>query len=417
MGHMYAIVNDDYLAHHGVKGQKWGVRRYQNADGSYTDEGQAHYGQSNGRKGLSKAAKIGLGVAGAAALAGGAYAFSRSKAGRKLIANGVNRFNGAASAMDGKLSAARAQRLMNKGALGVKNNGQKFFDAADNVTSKFNAREMARAKSLAKVGAAANDPRSMGQFIKSDFSNLGTGAKNVYSKAGAKFNGAAEGLRSRMSSAKDKFAASKFGTGAKNAYDRAGAKIYDATEGLRSGMASAKDKFTASKNGFKDLRDYSKLEGIDAGSRLKEASAKIGGAMADAKGKFNASKAGQAFKTARDNVSAYATGTKNKFNASKVGQGLGTYKDSLTKDIGILRDTGSVVGKQIKKFPGQAKEYGVRRASNVLKTTTGNMVGSRMKNISKAGKITAAVGAGLGTVGTVGTGAYLYNRRKQAQNR
>ena len=33
-----------YLAHHGVEGQKWGVRRYQNADGSLTPEGRIHYG-------------------------------------------------------------------------------------------------------------------------------------------------------------------------------------------------------------------------------------------------------------------------------------------------------------------------------------------------------------------------------------
>lgn len=32
-----------YLAHHGIKGQKWGVRRYQNPDGSLTQEGYEHY--------------------------------------------------------------------------------------------------------------------------------------------------------------------------------------------------------------------------------------------------------------------------------------------------------------------------------------------------------------------------------------
>lgn len=28
------------LYHHGIRGQKWGVRRYQNSDGTYTEEGQ-----------------------------------------------------------------------------------------------------------------------------------------------------------------------------------------------------------------------------------------------------------------------------------------------------------------------------------------------------------------------------------------
>lgn len=32
-----------YLAHHGIKGMRWGVRRYQNEDGSLTPEGRAHY--------------------------------------------------------------------------------------------------------------------------------------------------------------------------------------------------------------------------------------------------------------------------------------------------------------------------------------------------------------------------------------
>lgn len=30
----------DYIAHYGMKKQKWGVRRYQNPDGTYTEEGK-----------------------------------------------------------------------------------------------------------------------------------------------------------------------------------------------------------------------------------------------------------------------------------------------------------------------------------------------------------------------------------------
>lgn len=35
---------DWYLQHHGIKGQKWGIRRYQNSDGSLTNAGKARYG-------------------------------------------------------------------------------------------------------------------------------------------------------------------------------------------------------------------------------------------------------------------------------------------------------------------------------------------------------------------------------------
>ena len=37
-------VYEGYIAHYGVKGQKWGVRRYQNEDGSLTTAGKHRYG-------------------------------------------------------------------------------------------------------------------------------------------------------------------------------------------------------------------------------------------------------------------------------------------------------------------------------------------------------------------------------------
>lgn len=36
----------NHLQHHGIKGQRWGVRRYQNADGSLTAAGRARYKQA-----------------------------------------------------------------------------------------------------------------------------------------------------------------------------------------------------------------------------------------------------------------------------------------------------------------------------------------------------------------------------------
>ena len=32
--------NEEYLSHHGILGQKWGVRRFQNEDGTYTNAGK-----------------------------------------------------------------------------------------------------------------------------------------------------------------------------------------------------------------------------------------------------------------------------------------------------------------------------------------------------------------------------------------
>lgn len=49
-------MEENELYHHGVKGQKWGVRRYQNPDGTLTDKGKKHVSNYKKRE-INKIAK------------------------------------------------------------------------------------------------------------------------------------------------------------------------------------------------------------------------------------------------------------------------------------------------------------------------------------------------------------------------
>lgn len=74
----------DELYHHGIKGQKWGRRRFQNEDMTWTAAGKERYGSASdgGHKASSKekrkttakkALKVGLAIAGTALAAYGTY--------------------------------------------------------------------------------------------------------------------------------------------------------------------------------------------------------------------------------------------------------------------------------------------------------------------------------------------------------
>ena len=47
-------MNELVLIHHGIKGQKWGVRRYQNEDGSLTAAGRKQYDKNLGERSILK---------------------------------------------------------------------------------------------------------------------------------------------------------------------------------------------------------------------------------------------------------------------------------------------------------------------------------------------------------------------------
>ena len=63
-----AITTDDYLEHHGILGQKWGIRRYQNADGSLTEAGKKRQrikeeDKHDTKDAIKNATKVGAGTA------------------------------------------------------------------------------------------------------------------------------------------------------------------------------------------------------------------------------------------------------------------------------------------------------------------------------------------------------------------
>lgn len=72
---MTTYIYKDELCHYGIRGQKWGVRRFQNTDGSYTAEGRQRRSdsypdeKSERRKKIAKRVAIGAAVVGGTILA------------------------------------------------------------------------------------------------------------------------------------------------------------------------------------------------------------------------------------------------------------------------------------------------------------------------------------------------------------
>lgn len=176
---LFFIDEDEVLAHHGVKGMKWGVRKQRAASGGA--------GSTKKRKGLSRKQKAAIaGVLGTAAVAGAGYYLHKSGKGKKIAALAKKHGASAKDFAKGKgrnlgaqarVKQAQAKRFAKAQSTNVKGAAKKL------KTTK--AGKYAEATRLAANAAAFKT----GNAVK----GAGYKAKNQAWKAGNKARKAAEG--------------------------------------------------------------------------------------------------------------------------------------------------------------------------------------------------------------------------------
>ena len=171
MPQKYLIIdrtNSNELYHHGIKGQKWGVRRYQNEDGSLTSAGQARY---NGKKDYSS--KDGGVIRDLA---------KSSFSGRKTASDWAERKLGE----KGQEARRNAEQARRDAADLLKNNPnnvasarslQKYADKQDARAEKYEKYQQAQSAANANR-KAYEDHTSTGKLVVQDFLLSKYGAQN-----------------------------------------------------------------------------------------------------------------------------------------------------------------------------------------------------------------------------------------------
>ena len=196
---IFFIDEDEVLAHHGVKGMRWGVRKQSPSGGA---------GPAKKRKGLSRKQKAAIaGVLGTAAAVGGGYYLHKSGNGKKIAALAKKQGAAAKKFTQGKGRNLGAQARVKKAQ--AKRFAKGAADNAKGAAEKLKTTKAGKYAEATRLGAnaakfkAGAAARSAGYKAKNQAWKAGNTARNAA-------KGGASGVKSAAGSAA-RAAKSKFG--------------------------------------------------------------------------------------------------------------------------------------------------------------------------------------------------------------
>jgi len=113
---MWNYISYDELYHHGIKGQKWGIRRFQNSDGTLTAEGRNRLIKNRNRIEANRTRNAAIAVGAGAAVKGGAKALVKATYKRAINAP---RHKGLLITHDGEAALTNAIFKIKNGASAI----------------------------------------------------------------------------------------------------------------------------------------------------------------------------------------------------------------------------------------------------------------------------------------------------------
>lgn len=164
----YLIINGE-LCHHGIKGQKWGVRRFQNSDGTYNEAGKRRY-----FGGFSQANKMAKQAKEMRAVANGRPSDASQRSKNKML----DSMNGRKINASYETRRARGEKLVKQGRSGAGAVGRYFGRAiaagAAAATANFALSAVSANSSNpnVKAGAAAVSKMINGAMLAYDVSSI-----------------------------------------------------------------------------------------------------------------------------------------------------------------------------------------------------------------------------------------------------